>query len=98
VLLRLHLAESMVRANQERTRHSAEYLLQDDDIAALLQQKPQGAKARGKEAPSLSLDDLDPGRVWDCYEREFKRDDAFTERWKASLEQIQSVHQLFLVT
>jgi hypothetical protein len=95
-LLRLLFAERMAQAQLARTRDSAEYLLRDADIAALLQQKPRGAKARKKE--SFSPDDLDPDQVWACYDRESKYFNAFTQRWKSSLEQIQAVKQLFLVS
>lgn len=98
LLLRLHFAESMARAQLNLTRDTATYLVKDADMAALLQQKPRGARAGKKEASPLSLDDLDPYLVWGCYERESKRYDAFTQRWESSLEQIQSVQQLFLVS
>jgi hypothetical protein len=97
-LLRLFFAEKMAQERLKATRRSAEFLVEREDIAALLQQKPQGAKVGKKESPPISSRDLDPEQVWDCYERESKRHKAFTQRWKDSLEHIRSVHQLFLVS
>jgi hypothetical protein len=98
LLLRLHFAESMVRTQVEFTRDEATYLVRVADIAALLQQSHETLSGEMEEPSSISPEDLELGRVWDCYERESKRYDAFELCWKSSLQQVQFVQQLFLVS
>jgi len=98
LLLRLLLAEHMAHNQITATRDEADELARSADIAALLQPKPSSLKAGKKKAQSFSSADLDPDQVWKSYQEESYRFESLTQQWKAQVEQLSMLRQLFLLS
>jgi hypothetical protein len=86
--LRYLLASRLVHTQVQKTREMAKEFI---EAVALVPKKTR------KSVHLSTVDELDPGHLWRCYEQESKRMKATTLQWDESLEQAHTVGQLFLV-